>query len=74
MNEKVENLILEHLRAMRADMSTIAGKVDALQGEMISMRQHFAGFLGHQVVQDQRVAEMDDRLERIEKRLELRSE
>lgn len=74
MNENVENIILEHLRAMRADISRVREDIDVLKAEAIATRQHMAGFLGHQTATDVRIARTETRLDRIERRLELRDE
>jgi non-ribosomal peptide synthetase component E (peptide arylation enzyme) len=71
MNEKVENLILEHLRVMRADMSSMKEEMSGMRAEMLVMRQHMAGLLGSQVLHDGELATIKVRLDRIEKRLEL---
>jgi hypothetical protein len=74
MNEKVENLILEHLRAMRADVSSINDEIRGMRGEMRAMKQHMAGFMTQEVNQDGDIAELKHRVGRIEKRLELSEE
>jgi hypothetical protein len=71
MNEKVENLLLEHLRAIRSDIAKLSDKVDNLVASDLSTKQHMAGFMGQESVQDVRLSQMDIRLERIERRLEL---
>ena len=71
MNEKVENLILEHLRAMRGDMAKMAERVDTISAEILIIRQHMAGLLGSQTLHDHEIAGMKVRLDRIEKRLDL---
>jgi len=53
---EVENLMLEHLRAIRADTAKMAEDIRGLRTEMTSMRQHMARVV---------------RLDRIETRLEL---
>ncbi len=45
MNEKVENLILEHLRAIRADMNRMADQMATLRAEMPATRQQVAGIV-----------------------------
>jgi hypothetical protein len=40
---EVENLMLEHLRAIRADTAKMAEDIRGLRTEMTSMRQHMAG-------------------------------
>lgn len=71
MNEKVENLILEHLRAMRADMGSLKDEMGGVRAEMLVMRQHMAGLLGSQVLHDGELAGIKIRLDRLEKRMEL---
>ena len=71
MNDKVEHLILEHLRAMRADMSSIKDEMTGMRGEMIVMRQHMGALLTSQTLQDTEIASIKIRVDRIEKRLDL---
>ena len=71
MNDKVEHLILEHLRAMRADMLSIKDEMTGMRGEMIVMRQHMGALLASQTLQDTEIASIKVRVDRIEKRLDL---
>ncbi|WP_018902232.1 MULTISPECIES: hypothetical protein [unclassified Rhizobium] len=71
MNEKVEHLILEHLRAVRADISSMKEEMAGMRGEMFAMRQHMGGLMSAQLVQDTEIAGLKVRIERMEKRLEL---
>jgi hypothetical protein len=71
VNEKVENLILEHLRSIRADMSKMSERMDVISAEILIIRQHMAGLLGSQTLHDTEIAGLKARLDRIEKRLEL---
>ncbi len=71
MNEKVENLVLEQLRPIRADMSAMKHDMSGMRAEMLIIRQHMAGLLGSQTLHDGEIAELKVRLDRIEKRLEL---
>jgi len=64
MTSDVENLVLEHSRAMRADMTEIKLKVDELAGS-------YAGLLKIAASQGDAILRLDRRVERIEKRLEL---
>jgi hypothetical protein len=71
MNEKVENLVLEQLRAMRATSDRILDEIRAIKSEMTSIRHHVRGI---EVLQDQDhgdIAAMKVRLDRVERRLEL---
>jgi non-ribosomal peptide synthetase component E (peptide arylation enzyme) len=71
MIENVENLVLEHLRVIRADMSTMKDEMSGMRAEMLIIRQHMAGVLGAQILHDGEIANIKVRLDRIEKRLEL---
>jgi predicted lipid-binding transport protein (Tim44 family) len=71
MNEKVENLVLEHLRAIRGDMGRMADDVRGLRTEMTAMRQHMAGIVTIQEQDHSDIATLKVRVERIERRLEL---
>ncbi|MBC2773875.1 hypothetical protein H6M51_13500 [Rhizobium sp. AQ_MP] len=71
MNEKVENLILEHLRIMRTDISSLKEEMVGMRSEMPAMKQYMAGFMTDEARQDGEIAELKLRLDRIEKRLEL---
>jgi hypothetical protein len=70
MNEKVENLILEHLRAMRSDISSIKEEMAGMRAEMRATKQHMAAFMSHEAAQDG-VATVRLQLERIGKRLDI---
>jgi hypothetical protein len=71
MNEKVENLVLEHLRAICADMARLADSMRTMQSEMSAMRQHFAGVVTLQEHDHGDIAALKIRVDRIEKRLDL---
>lgn len=71
MNENVENLVLEHLRSIRADMARMAERLDTISAEILIIRQPMAGLLGSQTLHDTEIAGIKVRLDRIEKRLEL---
>ena len=71
MNEKVENLVLEQLRAIRAEMTKMADYMHTLQAEMTAMRQNLSGVRTLQDHDHGDIASLKHRLERIEKRLDL---
>jgi hypothetical protein len=71
MSDNVNNIILEHLRAIRSDIAKLSEKVDNLTRNDVSTKQHLSAFMGQESVQDSRLALLDMRLERIERRLEL---
>lgn len=71
MNENVENLVLEHLRAIRLDMARLADSMRTMQTEMSAMRQHLAGVVTLQEHDHGDIAALKSRVDRIEKRLDL---
>lgn len=66
-----DNLILEHLRAMRADMAKMADRMDTMVAEMSAVRQHLSGIVTLQEHDHSDIAHLKSRLERIERRLDL---
>jgi hypothetical protein len=66
-----DNLVLEHLRAIRGEMSKLADWMQTMSTEMTALRHHLFGAittLNHDHVG---IAEIKVRLDRIERRLEL---
>lgn len=71
MKNKVEHLLLEHMRMIPADISSMKDEMTGMRGEMIIIRQHMAGLLGSKALHDGEIATLKVRLDRIEKRLEM---
>ena len=76
--ENVENLILEHLRALRAGQDRIVQAMDEPRARIGSLEAHVAGLrrdiaLVHEDIAavNTRLDHHDDRLARIEQRLDL---
>ena len=71
MAENLENVVLEQLRAVRADNAKILEEVRGLMTEIISVRHHIRGI---ELTNDRSAADVASfklRLERVERRLEL---
>jgi hypothetical protein len=64
MANGMDEFVLEHLRAIRADMSEMKLKIDELAGG-------YAGLLKIAASQGDAIVRLDRRVERIEKRLDL---
>jgi len=60
MANEIENLVLEHLRAIRADLATVKDDVRRIKVRMTSLEENTAAM-------NRRLDSMDDRIERIEK-------
>lgn len=78
MTDNVENLILEHLRVIRGDVSKLVNAVDDLRIRIGSLEEHVAGMRrdmsllhGDIAITHKRLDGLESRVERIEKRLEL---
>ena len=71
MTDNVESLVLEHLRAIRTDIARLSDDVRGLRTEMMSVRHHVRGVELSQDVDHNDIASVKDRLDRIERRLEL---
>ena len=66
-----DNLMLEHLRAIRSDISGIKEDMRGMRAEMTSIRQHLAGVVTLQEYDHGDLAALKVRIDRIERRLEL---
>ena len=66
-----DNIVLEHLRAIRSDMAKMADWMHTMSVEMTAIRQHLAGVVTIQEHDHGDIANIKVRLERIEKRLDL---
>ena len=62
MNETVENLILEQLRAIRADMSDVKDRLETVEAKMDGMTVILVNF-------GKNIHDLDERVERIEEKL-----
>ena len=71
MAKEPENLMLDHLRAIRGEMARMADYMQGMRAEMTSLRQHLAGVVTLQEHDHGDIAAIKSRLERIEQRLEL---
>jgi len=71
MSEHTDNLVIELLRQMRADIAAIKDEMSLMRTEMRLMRQHMAAIMGTQILHDEEIATLKVRVDRIERRLEL---
>jgi hypothetical protein len=78
MTEKVENIMLEHLRATRPDIAGIKGDVREVKHRLTSLEGAIAGLKRVQAAsyadaadQHARYDRLAERIERIERRLDL---
>lgn len=71
MTADIENLVLEHLRAIRADMADVKLRVTQIDVQLSAMGQQMAGLTGAVYSGKTDIDELRRRIERIEKRMEL---
>ena len=78
MAENVENLVLEHLKRFQATLERMERKLDEhtnrlanLEGGQAVIVQHLAHFSAADAAQQIAIDNMNTRLDRIERRLEL---
>jgi hypothetical protein len=74
MTADVENLILEHLRAVRGDIADVKRRVAHIETELVQQGRLLALLVDGQSHTRGRIAELETRIERIERRLELRDD
>lgn len=80
MPESIENLVLEHLRAIRGDITglredvrEVKSRLTNLESSVSAIRRDSADMYSDVVGQHSRYDRLLERIERIEKRLELGS-
>jgi hypothetical protein len=66
-----DNLVLEHLRGIRSEMTKMGEWMHTMSVEMTAIRQHLAGVVTIQELDHTDIAGIRLRLDGIEKRLEL---
>jgi hypothetical protein len=74
LTENIEHLILDHLRALRAGQDLMRADISDVKARLLSMENYQALQHADTVRLNGRIAEIEIRLERIERRLELRDE
>ena len=66
-----DNLVLEHLRAIRGELAKMGDWMHTTSVEMTAIRQHLAGVVTIQEHDHGDIAAIKGRLDRIERRLDL---
>ena len=74
MPEKVESLILEHLKAIRAQLDRIEADIDDLKNRDHTHESYLSAMHSDSARQSARLDQHDARIKRIERRLELADE
>ncbi len=78
MSENIENIVIEHLRAMRGELASIKedtreikARVTSVEEKIASLMRESAGQYGDIIQTQVRYDKLVERLERIERRLEI---
>ena len=71
MIEQTENLILEHLRHMRAAIERLEHRQSEIKSELLTIREYQAAAHTDSINQAEVIDNLKRRVERIERRLEL---
>jgi hypothetical protein len=71
MSDNIEYLILEHLKAIRGDMETLKADMRDVKSRLLAMETHQAASHIDSARQSSRLDELDNRLSRVEVRVNL---
>jgi len=71
MTENIENLVLEHLRAIRATQTNHSHQLDMVQLRLGSLETQVSGLRNDFARLEVRFDRLEQRVERIERRLDL---
>lgn len=71
MTDNVENLILEHLRALRGSMDRMEERMGRVEDRVSSLGRHTAVLVSDVAGVRVSIDQLDRRVDRIEKRLDL---
>ena len=71
MTEEPANIVLEHLRAIRAKLDDMAVDITEIKQRTGLLKGQVAHLFGQYAILSKRVDRIDARLERIERRLDL---
>jgi len=71
MTENIENLILEHLRAIRTDIASLKDGQKELKAEILSVKKYLHNVQGDALRREQTIASIQVDIDRIKMRLDL---
>ncbi len=72
MSDNVTNeLLLEHMKAIQNRLSNLENGQADIKTTLVSMQQHMVGFMTNTSAHESAITNMQVRLDRIERRLEL---
>lgn len=72
MTDNVTNeLLLEHLKSIQTKLTSMDNRLGNLETDVRAIKGHMVSFMQTELAQDSTIADMQSRLDRIERRLEL---
>ncbi|MDX2144214.1 MAG: hypothetical protein SFV19_12735 [Rhodospirillaceae bacterium] len=71
MSDTANNIVLEHLKHIRGRVDQIAGDMKDVKARLLSLESHDAAGHLDSLRHSTRLEELDERLQKVEKRLEL---
>ena len=71
MTDETSNLIVEILRRLERRMDSLEARLGDVERQLILLRSDVHSLHGYQRLADERVASLEGRIDRIEKRLDL---
>jgi len=75
MADNVTNeLLLEHMKRLQSDMSAVKSDVVQIKAELVAVKTHIGALVTSSSYQDAAFIELTSRVERLERRLELRED
>ena len=74
MADTDNSLILEHLKRIPDDLGRMEDKFDSFRARLQNVKTHQAAFMSNEVLQDAAIAGLATRLDRIERRFDLRDQ
>jgi hypothetical protein len=66
-----DNMVLDLLRGIRGDVAKLVTRIDNLTAEVRASNAHVAAIVQSDLHQSVRIAELETRIDRIERRLEI---
>ena len=73
MTEEPDSIVLRYLRKVDEKLDRLDSRQQEMTGELRSIKAHMAAFMQSEVARDGVMASILDRLDRIERRLELQN-
>lgn len=64
-------LILEHLKSIQQRLSNLENGQADIKTSLVSIQQHMTGFMTHATAHESAIANLQLRMERLERRLEI---